>query len=582
MLHLCPSPTCTTLFEDLTSIMATHTVQDSSVSGNKDDVVTASESTVQRLTETNSKFAILSGDAKIATDKEHAMTLREAIRLYPKAIGWSILLSSAVAMEGYDIILIASFYAFPPFTKKYGKLLANGTHQITAPWQSGLSNGARVGEILGLTLNGYVSERYGYRKTMIGSLVAMIAFIFVPFFAQNIETLEAGEILMGIPWGVFQTLTTAYAAEVCPVALRGYLTTYVNMMWGLGQLIASGVLRGFLQRSDQWAYRIPFALQWIWPVPLLLGILFAPDSPWWLVRRGRHEEARKALRRLTSNEDADLGQTVAMMVHTDELEKEMSAGTTYWDCFKGTDLRRTEITCITWAIQPLCGASLMGYSAYFFEQAGLSTDISFDFSISLYAVAMVGVAVSWFFMARLGRRTMFLGGLTAMFLVLLVIGFVALAPPKEKGPSFAIGSLLLLYTLFYDITVGTITYSIVTEIPSGRLRTKSIVLARNLYNVVGIMNGIITPRMLNPSAWNWKGKSGFFWAGICFLCLIWSYFRLPEPKGRTYGELDVLFERGISARKFKTTEVDLFGNDPSQGNFVSEKVGETEETTAVN
>lgn len=303
-------------------------------------------------------------------------------------------------------------------------------------------------------------------------------------------------------------------------------------------------------------------------MPLLIGIMFAPDSPWWLSRRGRHEDAKKALQRLTSNTpESDLDQTVAMMRHTDELEKEMSAGTSYRDCFKGVDLRRTEITCLAWAVQPLCGASLMGFSAYFFEQAGLSTNISFDFSMGLYAIAMLGVVIAWFAMARLGRRTLFVGGLIFMCLVLLIIGFVALAPPKAKGPNFAIGSMLLVWALVYNITVGTITYSIVTEMPSTRLRTKTVVLGRNLYNVIGIINGVITPRMLNPSAWNWKGKAGFFWAGMCFLCLIWAFFRLPEPKGRTYGEMDALFERKVSARKFKSTAAELFADE-----IVEEKV----------
>lgn len=245
-----------------------------------------------------------------------------------------------------------------------------------------------------------------------------------------------------------------------------------------------------------------------------------------------------------------------MMEHTNNLEKEISTGTSYFDCFKGVDLRRTEITCITWAIQPLCGASLMGYSAYFFEQAGLGTYIAFDFSISLYSIAMIGVAISWFFMSRVGRRTLFLGGLCTLFIILIIIGFVSLAPAKDKAPKYAIGSLLLLFTLCYDITVGTVAYSIVAEIPSSRLRSKTIVLARSLYNVVGIVNGVITPYMLNPAAWNWKGKAGFFWAGICFLCIIWTFFRLPEPKGRTFGELDILFGRGITARKFKSTQVE--------------------------
>jgi len=362
-----------------------------------------------------------------------------------------------------------------------------------------------------------------------------------------------------IQWGVFQTLTTTYASEVCPVVLRAYLTTWVNFCWGLGQLIASGALRGFLSRSDQWAYRIPYALQWMWPVPLIIGISFAPDSPWWLVRRSRYQEAREALQRLTSAaSEEELDQTIAMMRHTDDMEREVSAGTSYSDCFKGVDLRRTEITCLTWACQPLCGASLVGFSAYFFQQAGLSTDIAFDFSMALYATAMTGVILAWFAMARFGRRTLFVGGLVAMAAILVIIGFVALAPPTAKGPNFAIGSLLLVWTLCYDITVGTITYSIVTEIPSSRLRTKTVALGRCLYNVIGIMNGIITPRMLNPSAWNWKGKAGFFWGGLCLVCGTWSFFRLPEPKGRTYGEMDALFEKRVSARKFKSTSAELF------------------------
>ena len=63
--------------------------------------------------------------------------------------------------------------------------------------------------------------------------------------------------------------------------------------------------------------------------------------------------------------------------------------------------------------------------------------------------------------------------------------------------------------------------------------------------------------MLNPTAWNWSARTGFWWAGWCSLCLLWSYFRLPEPKGRTYGELDALFERRVSARKFHHTDADL-------------------------
>ncbi|KPI42725.1 General alpha-glucoside permease [Cyphellophora attinorum] len=505
----------------------------------------ATSSAVHRLNETNTKFVALSGEAKLATEEEKSMTVLEALRLYPRAVGWSVLFSTAIAMEEK---------VWSPEHKK------PGTYQISAPWQAGLSNGARVGEILGLLLNGYLAERFGMKKTMIGSLILLSGLLFIPFFAQNIETLQVATILLGFPWGVFQTLTTAYASEVCPVALRGYLTTYVNMMWGVGQIIASGVLRSLLGRKDEWSWRIPYGLQWMWIPPLLIGLSFAPESPWWLTRKQRYTDARKALLKLTPASSTDqIDQTLSMMRHTDEVEKEISAGTSFLDCFKGVNLRRTEATCIAWVIQASCGASLIGYSAYFFVQAGLDTTVSFDFSIGNYGIAITGVFISWFAMTYLGRRTIYVGGLACCVTVMFTIGFVNLA--HTTAASYATGSLILVFTLTYDITVGTLAYSLVTEIPSSRLRTKTIVLARALYNCQGIINGVITPYMLNPDYWNWSGKAGFFWGGLGSVYLVWAYFRLPEPKGRTYEEIDVLFEQKVSARKFSTTKLDLFRVD---------------------
>jgi SP family general alpha glucoside:H+ symporter-like MFS transporter len=544
------------------------------MAGNNDarSQVDIDNSVLHTLAQSNPKIAVLQSEAKVATEAEHGMTVRDAVKRYPKAVAWSILFSTAIIMEGYDIVLVSAFFAYPSFQKKFGESVNNGaTYQVPAPWQSGLSNGARVGEIIGLFINGILAEAFGMKQTMIGTLVLLCGLIFISFFAQNIQTLLAAEILMGIPWGVFQTLTTSYAAEVCPVALRGYLTTYVNMMWGVGQLLATGVLRALLSRTDEWSYRIPFALQWIWPVPLIVGIAFAPESPWWLVRKERFEEARKSLRRLTSAaSDNELDNTISMLRHSDAIEKELSAGTSYVDCFKGTNLRRTEIACITWVIQAASGASLMGYSAYFFEQAGLSTTIAFDFSMALYSIAIVGVFISWWVMTYLGRRTIYIGGLSMLFLVLMGVGFSSLA--HNTSANYATGSLLLVFTLFYDITIGTVCYSIVAEIPSSRLRTKTIVLARIAYNIQGTINGVITPDMINPTYWNWKGKAGFFWAGLCFICFVWSYFRLPEPRGRTYAELDILFEQKVSARKFGSTALDIFDNVPSA--FEEKKIDE--------
>ena len=116
--------------------------------------------------------------------------------------------------------------------------------------------------------------------------------------------------------------------------------------------------------------------------------------------------------------------------------------------------------------------------------------------------------------------------------------------------------MLLVYAYTYNCTVGPICYSLVSELSSTRLRTKSVVAARALYNIMSIATNILTPLMINPSAWNWGAKSGFFWAGSCLCCAVWTFWRLPEPKGRTIAELDVLFEMEIPARHFSRTTVE--------------------------
>ena len=119
---------------------------------------------------------------------------------------------------------------------------------------------------------------------------------------------------------------------------------------------------------------LPWCLQWIWPVPLIIGMLFAPESPWWLVRKEKFAEAERAVKRLYRGDDKDIGsKTVAMMLRTDQLEKETSAGATFRQCFRGTDLRRTEVACVAFSCQILCGSVLSWNSSFFFVQAGTYT-----------------------------------------------------------------------------------------------------------------------------------------------------------------------------------------------------------------
>jgi SP family general alpha glucoside:H+ symporter-like MFS transporter len=271
--------------------------------------------------------------------------------------------------------------------------LYEGSYIVSAPWQTALGMGNPIGQVVGALAVGYPMEWCGRKWVPLASplfsknhqlillsqtyavcVFGTACFIFMQFFARTVEVLLVGELIGGLILGTYTTIAPTYASEICPIALRGHLTSYINLCFVMGQLLANGVIAGTSQLSSHWAYSAPFALQWLWPLIILIGIPFAPESPWLLVRNNRLEEAEKALNRLSSGA-VDNKLVLAMMVETDALELEMETGTRYWDVFKGTNLRRTEIAVAVYTTQVFSGIYLVGYAAYFFQRESTSSPI---------------------------------------------------------------------------------------------------------------------------------------------------------------------------------------------------------------
>jgi MFS transporter, SP family, general alpha glucoside:H+ symporter len=114
--------------------------------------------------------------------------------------------------------------------------------------------------------------------------------------------------------------------------------------------------------------RVPIALQWMFPTPLAILLFFAPESPWWLVRKGRLEQAEKSVRRLgRSTAGENPADSVAMMRRTIELEKSEKKPSLI-ELWKGTDRYRTLIVCGVYASQNLTGNLIANQAVYFFQR----------------------------------------------------------------------------------------------------------------------------------------------------------------------------------------------------------------------
>jgi SP family general alpha glucoside:H+ symporter-like MFS transporter len=291
-------------------------------------------------------------------------------------------------------------------------------------------------------------------------------------------------------------------------------------------------------------------------------IFFAPESPWWLVRRGRKEQALKSIKRLgrKNGTQASAEETYAMIERTIQIEVHSGGQPTLLDLFKGVDFRRTMITCLIYASQNFAGNLIANQATFFFEQAGMSTDFSFKLNLINSCLQLIANMCAWPLSGAFGRRTIYLTGTAVNVTLLMILGVVA-SVPQSQATNYAQAILGILISFVFAGAMGPISYSIIAETSSVRLRALSTGVGRAAYYVAEIPMIFLASQMLNPSGWNMAGKCGYVWGGTACVCFVSAYFGLPELKDRSYRELDILFNRKISARKFKSTVIDVKDNE---------------------
>lgn len=153
------------------------------------------------------------------------------------------------------------------------------------------------------------------------------------------------KLVLGFGLGFYLTIAPMMTSELTPVALRGVATAGVNLGIAIGQLLSNAAVAAFGERTDRWSYRAPFALQLLFVAILLIGYPFAPESPVYLVKKGRLADAEKVLYKLWGK-GIDVSAKVTALQETIAEERAGKDEVSLKDCFKGTNLQRTMISMV--------------------------------------------------------------------------------------------------------------------------------------------------------------------------------------------------------------------------------------------
>ncbi|PSN70692.1 maltose permease MAL61 [Corynespora cassiicola Philippines] len=462
------------------------------------------------------------------------------------------LVSFANLQYGIDTSAVGGMMAMPGFLKVYGYEDPTSVfgYGIDSTVQQLITSLLSLGSFLSAIFAGFFGSYLG-RKAGLWIACAVNA-IAVAIQISNTSTgaLYAGRLLLGFANGWLVTFSNVYTAEAAPAHLREVMVALFAYYVSFGSILGSIIVNYTSTRTDLLSFRIPLACLYIVPAILTVGLFFVPESPRWLLHKGKQEEARKSLSALRSDHGEALELEWTEMVRGVEEEQRIAKETSFKDMFRGHDLRRTLLCYGMIASQTASGVwFFIGYQTYFFTIAGITK--AFEYSIMNACIAFFAIHCGiWAMKSFVGRRTILIFGAITCGLCELACGISASVSPNSKETGTVLVAFTALFMFFYDMCQGAASYPVATEVVSSRLRAYTVGTATALGYFLAWLTGFCSPYFINPQDLNWGPKYTYIWAGSNFLCVFFFYFFVPEMKGRSLEEVDEIFEAGVSARKF--------------------------------
>jgi MFS transporter, SP family, galactose:H+ symporter len=390
--------------------------------------------------------------------------------------------------------------------------------------------GAAVGALAG----GRLADLYGRRTLLIVTAVIFAVGAMVCAAASSPGVLIFGRIIVGLGIGLSSGTVPVYISEVSPPDARGWTVSLFQLAITLGILLAYLVDYAFAAIQG---WRWMFGLAVLPAAIFALGMIYLPESPRWLARRGQHDAARNILSRIRGNAqvDSELQEIESSLAHGEERGN--------WRDLLMPGLRPALIVGIGLAIfQQVTGINtVIYYAPMIIQSAGISSA-----SGAILATAGIGIVnvlmtiVAMRLIDRIGRRPLLLAGIAGMVVTLFLLGWAFRSASATGALAWIAVVSIMVYVASFAISLGPIFWLLISEIYPLKVRSSTEGLAAT-FNWGS--NLVVTLTFLTLLQFIGTTRTFWLYGALAIAAWFFSYFLVPETKGHTLEQIEEFWRK---------------------------------------
>ncbi|KAJ4420385.1 hypothetical protein N0V82_004374 [Gnomoniopsis sp. IMI 355080] len=293
-------------------------------------------------------------------------------------------------LYGYDGVYFTGVSAMDVFIRHFGSQQSDGSYEISPSQLSLMTSVINIGELVGSLSAAPLNDYFGRKGVfLIASVMIIIGVILQLATDYNTPYIIGGRIILGYGVGNFSATSPLYIGEVAPTAIRGQLLMCWQLVLSISQIIAAAINRGTESIDTTVAYRVPMGIQIIFPVIMLAGLWWVPESPRWLLRKGKQSAAEAALVRIHHRETYSPNNDLDVL-QRDLDEEALSAAESSWiDLIRDPIERRK----LLYSAGALIAQQINGIQWFYYFGTVFSKAIGLEDPFLMTLIVFVGSAI---------------------------------------------------------------------------------------------------------------------------------------------------------------------------------------------